>query len=97
MTLQDGTVYGSIAGPISTAGTKVTSVMDADHWVQSVKGLQHGLENDLSPMMPTLTGAGYDGEEEIDAKLQIADDGRYQVFFPKYQRIVILNLRTQNA
>lgn len=47
--------------------------------------------------MPTLTAAGYGGEEEIEAELQIARDGRYQVFFPKYDQIVILNIRAQNA
>jgi hypothetical protein len=97
VTLQDGTIYGSIAGPVSTAGTKYDSVRDADRWVEEVRDLQTFLESDLSPLMTTLTDAGYRGDEEIEAELQIANDGRYQIFFPKYQRIVILNRPKQNA
>jgi hypothetical protein len=97
VTVQDGTVYGSIAGPVSTAGTKYTSVRNADHWVKEVRHLQSYLDNDLSPFMQTLIEAGYGGEEEIDAEFQVAEDGRYQVFFLKYQRIVILNPPQRNA
>jgi hypothetical protein len=97
VTVHDGTVYGSISGPVSTAGTKYDSVRNAVRWVTEVRHLQNILGNDPSPFMPTLIGAGYGGEEEIDAELQITEDGRYQVFFPRYQQIVILNLTEQET
>jgi|SRR5579863_1154591 len=96
VTVQDGTVYGSIGGPVSFAGTKFDSVRNADRWAEEVRLLQAALTTDPSPLMPALTEAGYQGEEEIEAQLQIVD-GRYGVFFPRYNRLVTLEVFAQSA
>ena len=80
----DGTIYGSIGGPISCAGVKFESRRNADIWAHQIRGLQSGLQDQLCRLMPTLEQRGYAGEAEIEAELTITKDG-YQAFFPKYR------------
>ena len=94
--VQDGTVYGSIGGPVSVAGTKFDSVRNADRWAEYVRLLQAALTDDPSPLMPALTEAGSHGEEEIEVQLQIVN-GRYCVFFPRYNCLVTLEMVAQSA
>jgi hypothetical protein len=80
----DGTVYGSIGGPVSPAGIKSESVTHADMWAAQIRHLQNDLQNQICQLIPTLEQRGYAGEPEIEAELKITESG-YQAFFPKYR------------
>jgi len=94
--VSDGTVYGSIGGPVSSTGTKYDSVAHADACSASVRQLQSALANDVSAVIPALQKAGYVNEEEIEARLQIVN-GRFLVFFLKYDVWVDLDIVPANA
>lgn len=83
VTTRDGTVYGPIGGPISSAGTKLDSVCQADKWSAEIRNLQSRFEAELYKVVPLLEQRGYAGEQVVEAELQVMKDG-YRVFFPRF-------------
>lgn len=80
---QDGTVYGSIGGVTSSAGNTLNSVEYADMCLRDIRQLQSGFEAALCQVLPALERAGYAGEQELEAELQVTECG-FNVFFPRY-------------
>jgi hypothetical protein len=89
---EDGSVYGSIGGPINSIGLKLQSMIDADRWIDEVRRLQSGLEAHLCKVLPVLEQAGYTDEQELRAELHITNYG-YQAFFPRYDVHVQINMQ----
>ena len=81
--VQDGTVYFSLSGGITPAGTSMQAVMLARQDVAYVQQLQASLPSYLHLVMPTLRKNGYKEDSPLRAQLIFVNQ-TCRILFPDY-------------
>ncbi|ELV7518313.1 hypothetical protein QMU85_003357 [Photobacterium damselae] len=83
VTVQDGTTYAPIGGGVVSAGFNVQAVMSIDRQRAFLRNLEELLESQLENLRGTFEKQGYNGEPELEARLDITES-EYIAVFPKY-------------
>lgn len=89
ITVNDGTVYAPIGGGVVGAGYNIQSIIKTDRQKLTLRTLEKHLESQLINIRVKLVEHGYSGEPEVEAKLEITDNG-YFAIFPKFNIAVTL-------
>jgi hypothetical protein len=82
--VSDGTVYAPLGGGSTGSGDNIISRIRTDQQKSFLEKLQNHLDSLLPNLRSELEKHGYNGENEIEAKLIIAEDN-YIALFPAYK------------
>ncbi|HIF9534263.1 TPA: hypothetical protein ACX6S0_002622, partial [Photobacterium damselae] len=89
VTVQDGTTYAPIGAGVVSAGFNVQAVISKDRQRAFLRSLEEHLESQLENLRDVFERQGYNGELELEARLDITES-EYKAVFPKYKISTLL-------
>lgn len=93
VTVDDGTIYGSIGGGVVYTGDNIHSIRKIDKQIKHLKSLEQHLQLKLEVLKDKLIQYGYAGESEVEAKLIITEN-EYIALFPKFNCSIPLQIKS---
>ena len=89
----DGTVYAPMGGGTASSGLNIHSIIDRDRQFKFLENLQRDVEAQAEKFLPALEQRGYQGETEVEVRLDITEE-EYIIIFPLYNFGAILIKRS---